>query len=529
MNRIYVMPLGRVIAMMLAAVVIWILMKRISQKNNKIETGWRWANKILCVCACLLIVRMTLWGRTPGQRTLVLMPFHTLTTISYNDEAIRTMIMNMALFLPLGLTLPYVFGNRKDIRRKWICCLLIGCGISIAVELVQYCFALGQAETDDVICNTLGCGLGVLADCIYEGAKKNKKIRRVGYKVYNIRNVILLAVYPVTTWVTCVLFTIIINFMLAVIIKYVPEKTILYNMLYALITGATASLLVSVVIEFTNNYNNNWTGWHELQEYYSIILDYEISRQVDMHQTSFQEKYKACDTEDMDELDQPKDVVLSTWNQLPKIIPILKETYEEKKEFLSDAELVELECILEDYKIIRFTVKNRLMDFFLYDALNHADEEYLRNLYPKNIINNMPDWMKSRMASNESEKMIETITDEVMADEFLLEYCMKECDISQESINRYEPVEEEQSDNSELEDWDQEEVDEEDMDEETFRMRQENLALEMRKADIPFNSYIISLNCLEISKSIDKLEKYILRKPYIGGALKRSRELLGKL
>ena len=172
MNRIYVMPLGKAIAMMFAAVVMWVLIKCMLHQNNKIERCWRWANKILCICACLLIVRMTLWGRTPGQRILVLMPFHTLTTISYNDEAIRTMIMNIALFLPLGLTLPYVFGNVKDVRRKWIYCLLLGCGISIAVEAAQYCFALGQAETDDVICNTVGCGLGILADLIGKIADK---------------------------------------------------------------------------------------------------------------------------------------------------------------------------------------------------------------------------------------------------------------------------------------------------------------------------------------------------------------------
>lgn len=176
MNRIYAMPLGKAIAMMFAAGAIWIWMKHMSQQNHKIEKCWRWANNILCIFGCLLIVYMTLWGRTPGQRTLVLMPFHTLTTIPYNNEAVRTMIMNMALFLPLGLTLPYVLGNVKDAQRKWICCLLVGCGISIAVEVAQYCFALGQAETDDVICNTLGCGVGILADCVSKIEMYNKKI-----------------------------------------------------------------------------------------------------------------------------------------------------------------------------------------------------------------------------------------------------------------------------------------------------------------------------------------------------------------
>ena len=164
MNKIYAMPLDKAVVMMLAVVVIWAGLGQVAGKHEKIEKYWIWTNKILCVCAGLLIVRMTLWGRIPGQRTLVLMPFHTLTTIPYNNEAVRTMIMNIALFLPLGLTVPYVFENVKDVWHKWIYCMLVGCGISIAVELVQYCFALGQAETDDVICNTLGCGLGVLAD-----------------------------------------------------------------------------------------------------------------------------------------------------------------------------------------------------------------------------------------------------------------------------------------------------------------------------------------------------------------------------
>ena len=122
----------------------------------------------LCISSCFLIIKMTLLGRTVGERTLILMSFYTFTTMSYNNEALRTLLMNVILFLPLGLTLPYV--KKEKNHRKWIYCILAGCVLSIGVEFLQYCFALGQAETDDVICNTLGCALGVTADIMAEMA-----------------------------------------------------------------------------------------------------------------------------------------------------------------------------------------------------------------------------------------------------------------------------------------------------------------------------------------------------------------------
>ena len=51
---------------------------------------------------------MTLWDRSVGFREVELRPFYTLTTISYNNEALRTLLMNVILFLPFGLTIPYV-------------------------------------------------------------------------------------------------------------------------------------------------------------------------------------------------------------------------------------------------------------------------------------------------------------------------------------------------------------------------------------------------------------------------------------
>ena len=40
--------------------------------------------------------------------------------------------------------------------------LMIGMGISVSIEAMQYFFHRGFAETDDVMHNTLGCILGYL-------------------------------------------------------------------------------------------------------------------------------------------------------------------------------------------------------------------------------------------------------------------------------------------------------------------------------------------------------------------------------
>lgn len=172
-SRFYCWSLSNVIWLMMIAVILWALIGYATRKNKKAEKYWRYINMALCISSCFLIIKMTLLGRTVGERTLILMPFYTFTTMSYNNEALRTLLMNVILFLPLGLTLPYVKKEKKS--HKWIHCILLGCVLSIGVELLQYCFALGQAEMDDVICNTLGCALGVTADMMAEMASLVKK------------------------------------------------------------------------------------------------------------------------------------------------------------------------------------------------------------------------------------------------------------------------------------------------------------------------------------------------------------------
>lgn len=65
-------------------------------------------------------------------------------------------LLNIAMFIPLGVLLPLA---AKPFRR-WYWMLPAGVGTSLVIEVLQYILSRGQADVDDLICNTLGAMLG---------------------------------------------------------------------------------------------------------------------------------------------------------------------------------------------------------------------------------------------------------------------------------------------------------------------------------------------------------------------------------
>lgn len=140
---------------------------------------------------------------------------------------------------------------------------------------------------------------------------------------------------------------------------FIPQDSGSYNMVYALTTGAIASFFVTLVVEMSNNYRHNKLAWYELQDYYSAVMKYESYKQIMMQQTPHQRaEWKAYDefvaAGGVEEQDVPEDIIQITWKQLPDFIPVLRQTLDEKKEFLSDAENEELLVLFSEYKQIRF-------------------------------------------------------------------------------------------------------------------------------------------------------------------------------
>lgn len=105
--------------------------------------------------------------------------FRTTTTIKYPsfhffwhyrvygqkwNSLFPEIILNMAVFVPIGFALGLAFRKPKG----WLV-VLVGMGISVSIELLQWFFMKGFADVDDVMHNTFGCVMGCL---LYFGMRR---------------------------------------------------------------------------------------------------------------------------------------------------------------------------------------------------------------------------------------------------------------------------------------------------------------------------------------------------------------------
>ena len=77
-------------------------------------------------------------------------------------DLIAENIMNVVVFVPVGILLGLVNGSWLKVKSSWLIAIILGMSISVSIEVMQYLFHRGFAETDDVMHNTLGCILGYL-------------------------------------------------------------------------------------------------------------------------------------------------------------------------------------------------------------------------------------------------------------------------------------------------------------------------------------------------------------------------------
>ncbi len=71
------------------------------------------------------------------------------------EKLIAEILLNLLMFIPVG------FAVSASLRRKNIVKIVgIGCGISLAIEILQFVTQRGIFNIDDIIHNTLGCVIG---------------------------------------------------------------------------------------------------------------------------------------------------------------------------------------------------------------------------------------------------------------------------------------------------------------------------------------------------------------------------------
>lgn len=164
---IYSCPLHVISIAMAIAIAIW------GYARTKLY-GKRWniANALLACGMVMAILCITIMGRTTGERTLILKPFASLAAARSQSEAYRELLMNIFLFFPFGLTLSNALPQSWGRCRRIGLTVITGLLLSVGIEYIQYRFALGVAETDDVICNTIGAFIGSTSLLIAHGIEK---------------------------------------------------------------------------------------------------------------------------------------------------------------------------------------------------------------------------------------------------------------------------------------------------------------------------------------------------------------------
>ena len=156
--------------LLLSLLLLWpMLCQRVGKRRRVL------LNTALACVAAFIILYATILTRSAGVSEAILTPFASLTAARVQPEIYREMLMNVFLFFPLGLTLSNALPRRWHRWGRITLTTLVGCALSAGIEYTQYRCALGLAETDDVICNTLGAFLGSTSLLIAHAIEKHKE------------------------------------------------------------------------------------------------------------------------------------------------------------------------------------------------------------------------------------------------------------------------------------------------------------------------------------------------------------------
>lgn len=161
LNLFYCLPLEFIAQFFLILSFIFLLAHHHFKHSRWFRLGI-WMSLAVWVSGTLWI---TIFSRSPGSEHLPeLIPFHSYRELLKTgvSEILRTNFMNVALFYPAGLLTASLFPEKWTFRQKiWSTAILFAM-FSGVIEYVQFFYALGEPEMDDVIHNTLGVLLGTI-------------------------------------------------------------------------------------------------------------------------------------------------------------------------------------------------------------------------------------------------------------------------------------------------------------------------------------------------------------------------------
>lgn len=169
--KLYQVKIPQIIICGLFIELIFIILKKRGYVTYKNSTRWTRACGLLLAFSISWVINMTILGRTSREEFEVrLLPFGSYieALLEGDAEVWLQILMNVVMFVPIGLLLPCCFRKFEKNKRIFLTALICSSGI----ELLQGIFKIGMSETDDVLGNVLGAEIGFL---IWWVSRKGKK------------------------------------------------------------------------------------------------------------------------------------------------------------------------------------------------------------------------------------------------------------------------------------------------------------------------------------------------------------------
>lgn len=171
MQLFYALPLYCIFISSMLALIIWnILYICLKVRFSKTLNLFAYLNKILSIISIFVIIYITILSRKSCIQEIEMIPFHSFIKAKIQPELYRSMFMNIVLFFPIGIFMPFSFKIRS--YKNIFYTLIFALAFSISIETLQYIFSLGYCEIDDVIMNSIGVALGTLSFLISKFIEK---------------------------------------------------------------------------------------------------------------------------------------------------------------------------------------------------------------------------------------------------------------------------------------------------------------------------------------------------------------------
>lgn len=287
--------------------------------------------------------------------------------------------------------------------------------------------------------------------------KKQQICSRVLFHLFNFIYTIRYFFTPFFAIGFCLICMLALIIILLFPMLFLTKGSFAYDVLFALLTGVVASLLVSVTIEASNNFRKNTRRALELAEYFMTFYDFETNKGVRMQLDSFihselMERYRKSEeqetTDESDEAEEtsreegfigpPLDDIQIVWHMLPKLMPVFQEVYEEEREFLLYKEAEALRNILSLYR----QMKEILKSFVLMDVKgqygDERDIEFLDNWLPQSLKENLSkDFLRS-LGMLEVDQAMDKITNQIFFDPVILESALDDIPVGRDFLKEDE-------------------------------------------------------------------------------------------